>query len=186
MFSVLTRQIVLPNVLIKTSAVFFFVLGISLGAFLRIPLGFTPVPITMQTFFVLLSAAVLGLRLGLFTQLIYIFLGAVGLPVFAVNLFYFRGPTLGYIFGFVIATILINYFIEDFSDRFFSLALLFFFADLVLLLLGTFWLKIYLNLNWSQAFYLGFWPFVLGDFLKAFLAAKIFFRFAKRINSIFR
>ena len=60
----------------------FFIIATTLGAYIRIPVPGTPIPITLQTFFVVLSGAVLGSRLGLFSQAGYIFLGAIGLPVF--------------------------------------------------------------------------------------------------------
>jgi biotin transport system substrate-specific component len=71
------------------------------GAFLRIPLW--PVPLTLQTFFVLLSGLVLGSRLGALSQAVYILLGLVGLPVFTNGggLGYLIQPTFGYLMGFV-------------------------------------------------------------------------------------
>ena len=60
----------------------FFVIVTSIGAYIRIPLPFTPVPITLQTFFVLLCGALLKRKLGSLAQLTYLLLGLIGVPVF--------------------------------------------------------------------------------------------------------
>jgi len=82
----------------------------AVGALVRIPLPFTPVPLTLQTFFVLLSGALLGVRRGFASQTAYLGLGAMGLPVFAgagspVAL---AGPTGGYLIGFAVASPLVG------------------------------------------------------------------------------
>src|SRR2546430_522948 len=75
-------------------------------AHIAIPLPFTPVPITGQTFAVLLSGAVLGARLGTASMLLYVTEGAVGLPVFAAA----KGPTTyGYLAGFVAAALIVGW-----------------------------------------------------------------------------
>ena len=90
----------------------FFLIATSLGAHIRIPLPFTPVPITAQTFFVLLGAVVLGSRLGGLTQLLYLITGAVGLSVFAGGASGFAhllGPTGGYLVSYVLVSFLIGW-----------------------------------------------------------------------------
>jgi len=85
----------------------------ALGAYIIIPLPFTPVPITMQTFFVYLAAAILGSRLGTLSMVIYLCLGVAGLPVFHGGLAGFGvlgGPTGGYIFGFILGSYVIGMF----------------------------------------------------------------------------
>src|SRR3989339_1178484 len=78
---------------------------------IKIPLGFTPVPITLQTLMVLLSGAMLGARYGALSQFLYLVLGAAGLPVFAggsggiASLF---GPTGGYLFSYPIAAFIVG------------------------------------------------------------------------------
>ncbi|MBU1869504.1 MAG: biotin transporter BioY [Candidatus Omnitrophica bacterium] len=98
MEAILRREIVLNKTFCRAAAVFISVLFISLGAFIRVPLPFTPVPITLQTFFVLLSAAFLGARLGATAQVIYVFLGISGIPLFTGagnSALYLFGPTGG-------------------------------------------------------------------------------------------
>ncbi len=79
------------------------------GAYLIIPLP--PVPVTLQTFFMALSGALLGGRLGALSQVVYVLLGVMGLPVFAggkAGLGVLLGPTGGYLVGFVAAAWLIG------------------------------------------------------------------------------
>ena len=187
MESILRKEIIANRVALKFSAAVFFVIAISLGAFIRVPLPFTPVPMTLQTFFVLLAAGLLGMRLGLFTQLAYIFLGIIGVPVFTgayAGFIYFSGPTAGYIFGFIVATIFISSFIKYAKENILLLIGIFILASLLLLLCGVIWLKISLQLTWIKSFFIGFIPFLPGDIIKATLAAFLFLKLKPRIKSI--
>lgn len=87
---------------------------IAIGAFIRIPLG--PVPVTMQTFFVLLSGYTLGASKGAVSVLIYILLGLFGLPVFAEGggISYLLKPTFGFLIGFIPCAALTGFFSEKF------------------------------------------------------------------------
>jgi biotin transport system substrate-specific component len=184
---ILRKEIIENRVISKALVAVFFIIAISLGAFVRIPLAFTPVPLTMQTFFVLLSAALLGMRLGLLTQLSYIFLGAMGVSVFtgaSAGLIYLVGPTAGYLFGFVAATIFIASFIKYARENIYLIIGLFFLADLLLLLCGVIWLKTSLQLDWIKSFSIGFIPFLPGDIAKATSAAFLFWKLKPRIKSI--
>ncbi len=152
-----------------------FIVLIALGAFIRIPLPFSPVPLTLQTFFVILSGAFLGRALGLAAISGYILLGISGVPLFTLagsGLLYFAGPTAGYLFGFLAAGLITG----TFSSRIKStmgLTFLFFVSGIVILLCGTLWLKVFLKLDTTTAFLLGFLPFLPGDTLKAAVAAVI-------------
>ncbi len=187
MESILTRELTLDKSVLRAFAAIFFIISITLAAFVRIPLPFTPVPLTLQTFFVLLSAAILGMRLGLFTQFAYIFLGFIGFPVFtgfSAGLLYFLGPTAGYLLGFVIATIFIASVINRLGENITLVTLVFFFASVLLLLSGVIWLKLSLQLSWLESFMAGFVPFLPGDTLKSILAAVLFCKFKPRIKSV--
>ena len=96
---------------------FFAVLGsiiLAVSAKMKIP--FWPVPMTMQTFVVLLIGLMYGWKLGLFTVSLYLIEGVAGLPVFAgtpekgVGIIYFTGPTMGYLIGFLFAVFLSGFF----------------------------------------------------------------------------
>ena len=86
--------------------VLFFALLIGFSAQIKIQLPFTPVPITLQTFFVILSGAYLGFSKGVFSNILYISAGLSGFPIFAgfgSGIIHLLGPTGGYIFGFIFA-----------------------------------------------------------------------------------
>ena len=80
---------------------------ITISAKTKIP--FYPVPMTMQTFTILLIGITLGYKIGLVTVMLYLFEGIIGIPVFAnspekgIGLAYFIGPTMGYLIGFLVA-----------------------------------------------------------------------------------
>ena len=92
---------------------FIAILGsILLAISAKIKIPFYPVPMTMQTFVVLLLGISLGWKLGLFTVVLYLVEGIAGLPVFAgtpekgMGIVYFTGPTMGYLIGFLVAVYL--------------------------------------------------------------------------------
>lgn len=187
MVSILNREVVVNRTTCRFLGVFISVVLTTLGAFVRIPLGFTPVPLTLQTFFVLLSGALLGRRLGTISQISYLFLGFLGFSIFTgtgSGSFYLLGPTGGYLFGFAAAAFFIGSFIHKASRSFFHTFLLLCLGDFLLLLCGSLWLKIILGLPLSQAFTLGFAPFVPGDIIKACLAAIIFLKLNSRVRQI--
>ncbi len=153
-----------------------FVLLISLSGFLRIPLAFSPVPITLQTVFVLLSAALLTGYSGLGVQMSYISLGLLGLPVFSLAIgavAYLAGPTGGYIMGFVLASLFLAKMQKYFKSNF-ALFSSFVIADGIILLSGMLWLKILLGLSMGKAFVMGVVPFIPGDLLKIILAVSLY------------
>ena len=99
-----------------TKVILVAVLGtllLTISAKIKIP--FYPVPMTMQTFVVLLMGVAFGWKIGVATISLYLFEGIIGLPVFAgtpekgMGLVYFTGPTMGYLIGFLIATFLAGY-----------------------------------------------------------------------------
>lgn len=188
MEAIFNREIILNKTLCRIIGVFIFVIFTALGAFVRVPLPFTPVPITLQTFFVLLSAASLGANLGALTQLVYISLGISGIPVFsgaASGLLYLFGPTGGYIAGFVLAALIAGRLIRRSKGGLFSIFGILFFADLVILSLGSIWLKFLLGYSLNKALLAGFLPFIPGDILKVLVAAIIYSRSKERIDEVF-
>lgn len=100
--------------------VLFAVLGtLLLIASARVQVPFWPVPMTMQTFVVLIIGATCGARLGAATVALYLAQGAVGLPVFAGGggLAYMAGPTGGYLVGFLVAAVVVGWLAERGLDR---------------------------------------------------------------------
>ena len=153
--------------------VFSGVFMVSLLAQVRIPLPFTPVPLTGQTFAVLLVGAALGAKRGAVSLTLYSVLGALGLPIFAggaAGLAYLTGPTLGYLVGFVAATFVIGRLAERGFERSLRTSLLpFLLGTLVIYLFGAGWLAVLFGIE--KALALGVLPFLVGDLIKLILAA---------------
>ncbi len=184
----LKREIIINRTLCRVIGILTFVILTALGAFVRIPLPFSPVPITLQTFFVLLSGAFLGSNLGSIAQLSYICLGILGLPIFTgagSGLSYFLGPTGGYLFGFVLASLFIGRFIKYTQNNLFSIFGLLCLGDLILLCCGTIWLKILFGYTLAKLLFIGFIPFIPGDLLKALVASILYLKLKSRIKEIF-
>ncbi len=165
-----------------------------LGAFIRISLPFTPVPITAQTFFVFLAGLCLGKKWGAFSQIGYLLLGAGGLAVFAGGggWLYLAGPTGGYLLGFVASTWIIGRLIaskplDRLSNRARFAWILFsvFIGSISLYLLGTVHLMLVAKVSVGKAISLGVLPFIPGYIIKMFSASLLFWKFNHRIRQIF-
>jgi biotin transport system substrate-specific component len=155
----------------------FFFLGTMLGAYVEIPLPFTPVPLTLQTLFVLLGAAYLGRGWASGVQAAYLGTGAAGAAVFAgaaAGLVHLTGPTAGYLWAFLPASLLVGSLWTKACSRGFlcRLALLAA-ADLLILAAGTLWLGLLLRAGFWHSLALGFLPFLPGEALKVFAAASL-------------
>lgn len=149
----------------------------AVAAQVRIPLPFTPVPITGQTFAVVLGGAALGMRAGAASQLLYLTLGAVGLPVFTEasgGVQVFAGVTGGYLVGFVVAAALVGWLAERRYDRRFVTAVwLFALGNLVIYAIGVPWLMAVTGFGPGEALAKGVVPFLVGDLLKIAAAAGL-------------
>ena len=149
------------------------------GAFVSIPIGL--VPISLQNLFTLLSGMVLGSKLGTLSQLIYILLGVVGLPVFSGfrgGLGVLLGPTGGFLIGFVISTYVVGKLIEKIEDgRIWSYFVIGLLGIIIIYTCGVAQLVIITEIGLKEAVLLGIIPFLPGDFLKlitaSFLAIRI-------------
>ncbi len=149
-----------------------------LGAQLKLYLPFTPVPITAQVFFVLLSGAVLGRSYGALSMLMYAALGALGVPWFAggrAGVEVLLGATGGYILGFILAAYLIGHFTHSYvGTRTPASQLTLMFAGVALIYLpGTVQLAQVMHLGLGDALALGVLPFIPGDILKALAAVAV-------------
>jgi len=168
----LPRSSALTNVLLVVGAS----LVTSLAAQVAIPVPWSPVPITGQTFAVTLSGAVLGMRRGFLAQLLYLAEGALGLPVFAggaAGVAVLAGPTAGYLFAFPIASALTGALAERGWDRRFATML----AAMLLGSVPIFALGLAVLSRFVPAGGLlaaGLFPFLPGDVIKATLAALAF------------
>ncbi len=156
-----------------------------LAAQIRIPVPWSPVPVTGQTLAVLLAGVVLGRWWGGVSLSLYVGLGAAGLPWFggwSGGLGYLAGPTGGYIIGFILAAMFLGYFTDKYirSRSFLAMLGLMLFANFALIHIpGLIQLHLWLSLvkgeavALSQLLMMGTIPFIAGDITKAIAAAAI-------------
>jgi len=147
---------------------------LTISAKIKIP--FYPVPMTMQTFIVLLLGIILGSKVGLLTVSLYLFEGIFGLPVFAgtpekgIGFIYFAGPTMGYLLGFLIAVYIVGSFKYDkgIINTFFKLLL----SVSFIYILGLIWLGILIGFD-KPILKLGAQPFLLAEIFKILLLSSL-------------
>lgn len=153
-------------------------LVIFLSAQVRFYLPDNPVPVTGQTFGVLLAGGALGFRRGLLAALLYLVLGLVGLPVFAngaSGVAYVLSATGGYLVGFVVAAALVGRLAELGWDRHIGGSLgAVIIGNLVVYAVGLPWLTVVADLDVQTALAKGLVPFVVGDVLKLVAVAVLF------------
>jgi biotin transport system substrate-specific component len=147
------------------------------AAQVSIPLPFTPVPVTGQTFAVLLVGASLGTARGLSAAVLYVLLGIAGAPVYAdggSGWHVFTGATGGYLVGIALAAAVAGRLAERRWDRSVSSAIgAMLTGNVVVYLCGLPWLAHSLGTGLTKTLELGLYPFVAGDLLKLYLAAAL-------------
>jgi len=151
-----------------------------LSSFLNIRLGFTPVPITLENMVVMLAGAILGAKYGFLSIGLLVALGAAGLPLFGGRggLAHILGPTGGFIWMFPIAALLIGYFTRKLkaagmASRVLSVVIMFGFGSLLLYVTGVPWLAHKAGMSLHEAMVVGCYPYLLGDAVKAVIAANV-------------
>ena len=158
------------------------VIFLSIMSQLIIPLYFTPVPISLGSFGVILMALLYGRKLGTATVLSYVAAGSLGAPIFAGfkagSLF---SPTGGYILGYIAATVILGFLsdkgiVKSYVKTFLSLLL----VSAVILILGALVLMLFVPIK--NVFMAGVLPFIPGDMLKAVAATLLFPRLWKFIK----
>ena len=148
----------------------------------KVQIPFWPVPMTMQTFVVLVLGMVYGSRLGVATLGLYLAEGAVGLPVFATGsgVSYLIGPTGGYLAGFVLAVFVTGHLANRGWDRNMVKMLITMLAGTLLIFTpGILWLSTFIG--FEKALTAGLTPFLLSESLKIALAVLIMPLIWKRI-----
>jgi len=148
---------------------FGFAILTALSAQIRIELPITPVPITAQTFVVILAGLILGSTFGSLSMLMYLFTGLAGLPFFSGSVAGFailKSPTIGYIIGFFLAAQIIG---RLSHNPIVGITL----GTLTIYIAGVAGLMMILNISMIDAFSIGVIPFMIGDLIKAALAVLI-------------
>lgn len=150
------------------------------GAYIQIPIPFSPVPVTLQVFFVLLAGSMLKSKWGSLSMVVYTLLGVAGLPVFAggsSGIGVLLGPTGGYIFGFILAAYLTGKLSEKAEStgksRLVVNALNMSAGVLVIYALGVSQLMLVAEIGLGTALTLGAIPFLPGEIVKTAVAAYI-------------
>jgi len=173
---------------LQNSKIIKYFLIIVLGSMLltissKIKIPFYPVPMTMQTFVVLLLGISFGYKLAVMTVGFYLLEGILGLPVFSnspekgLGLVYFTGPTMGYLIGFLFASFFAGYL--SFKTNIFFIFLKLIFSVSIIYILGALWLGILIG--WDKPILqLGVTPFLLAEFFKILLLTVI----SKKISSV--
>jgi biotin transport system substrate-specific component len=147
---------------------------VGLSAQIAVPLPFTPVPLSGQTFAVLLSVAALGPARGALGMLLYAVAGVAGLPWFAGHQSGWAIPSLGYVLGFVLAAVVVGGLARRGADRtVMRTAGLMVVGNLCIYAVGVPWLMAVLDTGLGRALTLGVVPFLIGDALKVLLAALL-------------
>ena len=170
----LTKNILQTKILKSLLAIVLGSIALTISAKIKIP--FYPVPMTMQTFVVLFLGVSLGYKIGLASVALYLFEGIMGLPVFSnspekgVGLVYFTGPTMGYLIGFLAASLLASKI--SIKDNFLLVLIKLIIATSTIYILGLFWLGTLIG--WEKPiFSLGAKPFLLAEAFKIILLALI-------------
>jgi len=159
----------LPNQKIVKYLLIVFLGSLLLTISAKIKIPFYPVPMTMQTFVVVLMGVTFGWKISVATISLYLFEGIVGLPVFAgtpekgVGLVYFMGPTMGYLIGFLFATFFAGYL--NLKTNMFFVFLKLILSVSIIYIFGILWLG---NLiGWDKPILeLGLMPFLLAELFK--------------------
>lgn len=147
---------------------------VGLAAQVKLYLPFTPVPLTLQTFAVLLSAAVLGGNRAAASLGLYLALGIAGVPWFADQASGWAFASFGYLLGFVVAAYLVGRLAERGADRTpLRTAGLMVLGNVVVYAAGVPWLMAFLGADLGTALTLGVVPFLIGDVIKIALAAGL-------------
>lgn len=162
-----------PNLLSKRVCDFLSIVGASLFiaacAQIKIPLFFTPVPLSLQTFALLLVGCMFGSRRGALAASSYVVMAVLGLPVLSSGLSGWAlvgAPTMGYLIGFVVQAYLAGWYIENMKQHSSAItALVLCLICGVQLALGTLWLGALTG--WSTALMMGVCPFLPGEILKS-------------------
>lgn len=159
---------------------------VGISAQVVIPLPFTPVPLTLQTFAVLLVGAALGTWRGMASMVVYAAAGTAGVPWFSAGSSGWGGASYGYILGFIVAAGLVGRLAERGATRTpVRMAGLMVAGNIAIYAIGVSYLKFAIDVSWATALSLGVVPFLLGDALKIVLAAGLFpatWRLVSRVN----
>ena len=143
---------------------------------LSIPLPFSPVPISLTNFAIFLAIFVLGMKNGTISFIIYLLLGAVGVPVFSSfrgGLQVLAGPTGGYLIGFIFLALIMGFAHDHFDRKLVPTIIGMIIGMAVCYAFGTVWLAKLLSLSFKEGLMMGVIPYLAGDVAKIIIAAIV-------------
>jgi biotin transport system substrate-specific component len=167
---------------VRLASMLFLTALTAVAAQVSIHIPFTPVPLTLQPMVVLVGSAALGARLGASSQLLYLMLGVIGLPVFAASPILpqgfgrLLGPTGGYLMAYPLAAFVTGYLAERGFDRRYLTSLVAMLAGLATVFVGgVTWLAFFAagSVGLTAALATGLYPFVVADLLKVCVASGV-------------
>ncbi|HEY8464532.1 MAG TPA: biotin transporter BioY [Bacillota bacterium] len=148
---------------------------IIIGSYLSFPIPFSPIPIVLSDFFLMLAGLCLGTS-GVISTGLFLFLGAIGIPVFTrgkAGLGVFMGPTGGFLLGYLIGVYVLGLISGKGKPALFKDLMGLIAFNLIIFGLEIPWLKLLLKVSWDQALALGFTPFVIGNSAKTIAAVML-------------
>ena len=143
---------------------------------LSIPLPFSPVPISLTNFAIFLAIFVLGMENGTISFIIYLLLGAVGVPVFSSfrgGLQVLAGATGGYLIGFIFLALIMGFALDHFDRKLVPTIIGMIIGMVVCYAFGTVWLAKLLSLSFKEGLMMGVIPYLAGDVAKIIIAAIV-------------
>ena len=143
---------------------------------LSIPLPFSPVPISLTNFAIFLAIFVLGMKSGTISFIIYLLLGAIGVPVFSSfrgGLQVLAGPTGGYLIGFIFLALIMGFTLDHFDRKLVPTIIGMIIGMAVCYAFGTVWLAKLLSLSFKEGLMMGVIPYLPGDAAKIIIAAIV-------------
>jgi len=162
---------------------------LTISAYISIPLPITSVPFTLQSLFLMVIALSMPISISFPSVGLYLLLGAIGLPVFSngtSGLIVLFGPTGGYLFGFLLSTLVIGY-IKEKLEYFFG----YLFASIlggigIVYALGVLGLMLVLGISFDKAMTIGVIPFLPLDLIKAFVSSSFVYRYRNQFKRILK
>ena len=160
---------------------------IALGAWIAIPVG--DIPITLQTLMICLVSGLFGMKRGTLSVLIYIILGAIGVPVFSnfkAGLGVLAGPTGGYIVGFVFTALIVGLVSDKMKGRLWAVAIAMVVGIAVCYMFGTAWFYVFMQskkaVTLSYILGLCVVPYIVPDVVKTAFACVLVSRLKKFVK----
>lgn len=154
---------------------------------ITIPLPFTPIPISMATFVVYITTIIIGKKRAVISILIYLLIGAVGVPVFSGysgGVQKIASPTGGYLIGYIFCAFVIGWFVEKFENKMYMYAVGVAVGTLTCYTVGTVWLSYQAQLTFTEALIMGVIPYIPLDVLKMIIAVAVGYPLKKQMKAL--